>query len=556
MSQLSTLTDQPLVGETSGRSFALVAISLFALLLIPLVERGSTSSLQEILTSVEHRSQELNVAPQIETGALERKVGLSEQRAGGQRGSAAFSPVILLLAWIAVACTLLLYRLYIRQQAALVSVERAERRSRYLSEASQTFAASLDHGDTVRSLVHLAVPELAAACVIYSIDQAEQVYRVDPALTDPDLQALRPGLLTHHPLSTDSLSAPLREALLSGKTRVLHGLVAEELGAGPERSEHFGDFGESGLQSVLFIPLRARNRILGAVGLGSRKEGGFGPEEVAVAEALVNRAALAMDNALLYQASRSASQARDVVMQVVSHDLRSPAHAVTVGTQALLRHWPPLDDGRAERTQLEAIALAANQMLGLTRDLIDVARIEARQLRLEIGPVNAADLVDPALVILQPLAEKSGITLENHVPDTLPQIHADHDRIRRIFCDLVENVIEHTPAGGRITIHATGERTQVRFVIADSGTGRTRDDLPHLFDQFWKLQRNRRGEAALSLAITKRVVEELGGQIWAETTAEAGNMILFTLPIAQIEKGDHEPVVERIVGTTRGWNVV
>jgi PAS domain S-box-containing protein len=226
-------------------------------------------------------------------------------------------------------------------------------------------------------------------------------------------------------------------------------------------------------------------------------------------------------------ALRRAMTARDHVLGVVAHDLRSPLASILLSVTLAQREHEP------ERLvkPLGTIARAATRMDHLIQGLLDVSLIEAGQLKIEPERVRTADLVLQAVESQTSLASSSGLELRIDLARDVDDLWASRERLHEVFENLIGNAIKFTEAGGRITVGAASRDQDVLFWVADTGRGIAPENLPKIFDRFWQaVPRTGRLGAGLGLAITKGIVEAHGGRIWVESTAGRGSTFFFTIP--------------------------
>ncbi len=419
------------------------------------------------------------------------------------------------------------------EQALRERAEMEERRAKFLARASAHFAGSLDIDTTVNSLGNLVVPEIADSCIIYLVDDKSVIQRLQPVHINPERQRILAEQLERHPPRIDTIIPPVRKALLTGEATLLHSVTSDQLKAVPGDVTHESVASTVGLQSLIVVPLRARGRVMGAISYGVADSGRlYGPEDLALAEDLASRAALAIDNSRLYQQSQEALQARNEVLGIVSHDLRNPLNAVRFGAQALLRHWPPVGDGQIERNQLGAITKAADRMHRLIRDLLDVAQIDAGKLAVEPAPVPAAILLDDAIELTAASAAEKSITLKLERMTDLPVLNVDGERILQVLSNLLNNAIKFSPPGSEVTLEVERENGKAIFCVRDQGQGIDPEHIPHIFDRFWK-SRNGSGGAGLGLAIVRGIVESHGGRVWVQSAPGRGSSFYFSVPIKE-----------------------
>ena len=255
-------------------------------------------------------------------------------------------------------------------------------------------------------------------------------------------------------------------------------------------------------------------------------------DDLAVAEELAGRAALAVENCRLYVESRQATRTRDEVLRIVAHDLRNPLN--TIGLSAgLVREILP--HGMAgERRQLDIIERSVGRANRLIQDLLDVARMEAGRLTVNQAPVETGLLIREAVELHRNLAAEKSVRLDTDVRPDLPPVSADRERVLQVFANLIGNAIKFTPDGGRVTVRAEGVDGRVRFSVTDTGPGIPEQQLRRLFDPFWQARAGVEG-AGLGLPIARGIVEAHGGRMDVMSEVGVGSTFSFTLPVAGTE---------------------
>jgi signal transduction histidine kinase len=229
----------------------------------------------------------------------------------------------------------------------------------------------------------------------------------------------------------------------------------------------------------------------------------------------------------LAEKAEAATRARDDVLATVSHDMRNLISTVFTSAALLIDLQIP-EEGRVR--QLAIIKRTAERMNALIQDLLDVSRIEAGHLRVDVAPENVENVAQEARELLNPLVAAKGARLEISIAPGLPSIGADRGRLLQVLSNLIGNAAKFTPEGGRIVLDATLENDMLLFSVADTGIGISAQDLPHIFDRFWQAGRRTSGGAGLGLAIAKGIVEAHGGSIRVESTPGAGTTFYFTIP--------------------------
>jgi PAS domain S-box-containing protein len=407
--------------------------------------------------------------------------------------------------------------------------KRVERSQRFLAQAGAILASTLDYEKTLSSVAGLTVPELADWSVVYVRDEGGAVRRIEVAHADPTKRELLHELLLY-PLDPRT-PHPVFPVLETGAPEVMSDISDAFLRALSLNDAHYELYRQLGLGSMMVVPLVARGETGGAMGFFSAHPRRYGADELALAQDLGVLSALAVDNARLYRNAREAVQARDDMMAVVSHDLGNPLSAIRIGTSLLLRTLPPEQLQAGGWKHLEFIRQSAQQMEGLVNDLLDVKRLEAGTVTLQVRPVEPGEILDQVLDVFRPIAEGGTIVLDARC-EGAPVVAADPQRLAQVLSNLVGNALKFTAAAGRVTICARGAGDAVLFSVADTGVGIEPEHLPHVFDRFWQARREGRKGLGLGLAIAKGLVEAHGGTIWVESVVGEGTTFLFTVPVA------------------------
>ena len=218
------------------------------------------------------------------------------------------------------------------------------------------------------------------------------------------------------------------------------------------------------------------------------------------------------------------------VLSIVSHDLRSPLATISMATSLLDDRSRP-EEERAQMVQM--VRRATQRMERLVRDMLEVSRMDSgRTLPIDAQCVDLAPVLCEAVAAQAPVAQGAGLLVECAVPEDLPAVRVDCDRVQQVVCNLVGNAMKFTPPGGRITIAARAEGAEVEVSVKDTGAGMSEADLERIFEPYWQAQRTASLGAGLGLKIAKGIVEAHGGRIWVESALGKGTTFFFTLPVA------------------------
>jgi two-component system phosphate regulon sensor histidine kinase PhoR len=215
----------------------------------------------------------------------------------------------------------------------------------------------------------------------------------------------------------------------------------------------------------------------------------------------------------------------------VSHEFRTPLTAIQGFAETLLSG--ALDDPENRRRFVEIIRDHATRLARLTEDLLELARIEAGQLKLEFQPVSIEQLVASCVETASVKAGPKQLNLSSAVPDNLPEVRGDTNRLQEVLQNLLDNAVQYTPPGGKITVEAAHSGDQIIITVADTGIGIPQAEQSRIFERFYRVDAARSREAGgtgLGLSIARHIVEVHGGHIWVESTVGAGSRFHFSIP--------------------------
>jgi PAS domain S-box-containing protein len=401
---------------------------------------------------------------------------------------------------------------------------------RLLAEAGRVLTSSLDYERTLKSVADLVVPRLADWCVI-DLVEGEEICRVAVAHADPAKASIVREYQRRFPLDPAALRG-VAAVIRTGKPELYPEVTDELLQTVSRDAEQLRILRELGFRSGMIIPLRAREQVIGALTLiTSGSERRYREYDLELADLFAERAALSVVNARHFREAQAATAIRDEVLSIVSHDLRNPLNTILMSAGFLIEISPP-DERRASAKQLEIIRRQADRMQRLIQDLLDVTRIEAGRLPLELDRVDPRSLLIETLESFQALAAQQQVRLQSEARDDLPPLLVDRDRVLQVFGNLVGNALRFTPAGGTVTLRADRRARKLEFCVTDTGQGIDPDELPRVFERFYQVRQTRRSGAGLGLAIARGIVEAHGGTIRVESEAGVGSTFCFTLPIA------------------------
>jgi two-component system sensor histidine kinase ResE len=223
---------------------------------------------------------------------------------------------------------------------------------------------------------------------------------------------------------------------------------------------------------------------------------------------------------------------RDFVANV-SHELKTPLTSIQGFAQAILDETADTPAARKQAAQI--IYDEAGRMHRMALDLLDLARLEAGTADLKMSPVDVDVLLRNIVEKFGRMAEMTGVNLQVSVPEKLPVLIGDGDRLAQVFTNLVDNALKFTPANGSVTLQAVSRGPEMEISITDTGIGIPKEALPRLFDRFYQVDPSRAGGerhgAGLGLAIVQEIIQAHGGKISVRSEVGRGTTFVIHLPL-------------------------
>jgi PAS domain S-box-containing protein len=423
-------------------------------------------------------------------------------------------------------------QLLARETQARAEAEAAGRRVELLADASAALASSLDYETTLKTVARLAVPAMADWCAVDMIADSGQPTRLVVIHADPAMEPMARELQTRYAPRVDAPHG-IGRVLTTGQSELQSEVDPADFQGMGQDARHLEIVRQLGLGSFLCVPIAAGGSVRGAISFVCKRGGRrFGPDDLALAEALARRAALAIENARLYREAEIANRAKDEFLATLSHELRTPLNAM-LGWADMLRSGT-LDPPTAARA-VESIDRNTRMQVQLIDDLLDISRIISGKLRLDVQPVELVPIIEGALEATRPAAAGKGVQVEVQLAHHVGPVPGDADRLQQVLWNLLSNAIKFTPKGGRVTVTLDDIDSRARIRVRDTGIGIESDFLPYIFERFRQAEapttRRQRG-LGLGLAIVKHLVDLHGGVVRAESDGEGqGATFVVELPI-------------------------
>jgi signal transduction histidine kinase len=233
----------------------------------------------------------------------------------------------------------------------------------------------------------------------------------------------------------------------------------------------------------------------------------------------------------LYRELETASQHKSDFLANMSHELRTPLNAI-IGFSQVLREEMVGEVNEKQAEYLEDILSSGNHLLSLINDVLDLSKVEAGQVELELAPFSLRDALERGVAMVRERATRDGVRVTLAANPDVDVVAGDERRIRQVIFNLLTNAVKFTPPGGSVDVRAKPVNGEVRVSVADTGRGIAGEDLRRIFEEFQQTEAGiEQGEGTgLGLALSKRLVELHGGRIWVDSELGRGSTFVFTLP--------------------------
>jgi signal transduction histidine kinase/ActR/RegA family two-component response regulator len=414
----------------------------------------------------------------------------------------------------------------------------AEEEQKFLSDATTILASSLDYTATLDAVAHMAARYLADYCLVDLLEDDGSITRLIVAHRDPAREAAWRKMQRRFPVAPNSRHTVVK-VLQTGESDFLPEMSDDILAEAIPDAEHIALLKQLGVRSAMTVPLTARGRIVGAISFISAESARrYTERELRAAEELARRAALAVDNARLYERAQEANHAKDEFLATLSHELRTPLTPI-IGWVHLLGggQVAPADFEHG----LEVISKNSQSLSRLINDLLDMSAILNGKMRIDRAPLHLDSVLHEAVETVRTQADKRGVRIElSTCAGTEPAVVAgDRTRLVQVFWNLLTNAVKFSDDGGRVRVACERDGETLLAHVEDEGVGIAPEFLPHVFDRFQQADMSTTklyGGLGIGLALVHSFVEAHGGKVTVESAGLGrGSRFTVTLPHAGIE---------------------
>jgi PAS domain S-box-containing protein len=433
-------------------------------------------------------------------------------------------------------------RLYEAEQRAHRTAEVAQQRLAFLAEASAVLSSSLNYEQTLANLSRLLVPALADFSTVHMVEEDGSIRQFAVAHPDEEKARLLWELDRRWPLDhTSHVGTP--QVIRTGQPDMVPTIDDERLRSFSPTEEQLAMLRQLNMTSSMTVPLISRGRTIGALSLMTNTaQHHFGPADLALAEELARRAAIAVDNARLYEEAQNAIRMRDQFLSLASHELKTPLTSL-MGYAELLEKRSRQSGAFGER-ELRALRVISDQSRRLSKlvsALLDLSRIQRGQLSIERRPFDLHGLVQRLIEEVQPAQEQHVLSCES--TDEQLVVLGDELRIEQVLQNLVQNAIKYSPDGGTVCINLQRRGSEAQVSIVDEGIGIPADSIPQLFSRFYRARNvdpQHISGMGIGLYVVKEIVGLHGGTVSVTSEEGKGSTFMITLPLADGERMSEE----------------
>lgn len=405
--------------------------------------------------------------------------------------------------------------------------KRIENQNAFLAKIGDSLSYTMSCQERIQRVADAAVEALADACIISTLEGTSQKFRAVAVRSEE----MRPYLetLASHVEPNQNKDYLLAHSIENLQTTLVSDVTPEFLR--DEKTEPLlrEQMTRMAVKSYLVVPMISNGKAIGTIVLLMTNSGRkFQTEDLGFFELVAGRCAVAVENAKLYLETTEAVSSRELVLSIVSHDLRNPVATINLSIEMLKSSKLLAESGQLK--VIDKIQNATLMMEKLIADLLDFRRAQAGTFTLERAPTSVSMLIQDSIDTMTERLNGKRIRLAIDCSPTLKAISADRRRLIQVLWNILGNAIKFTPEDGEIKISAKLVGDSICLTVTDSGPGLRTEELPKVFDRFWQAAKSADLGLGLGLTIAKGIVEAHLGKIWVNSEIGHGCSFSFTIP--------------------------
>jgi len=294
-----------------------------------------------------------------------------------------------------------------------------------------------------------------------------------------------------------------------------------------------------GTKAIIGAPMMWEGRGVGAIFVTRNYVGPFSDKDISLLKTFADQAVIAIQNARLFREIEDKSRQLEIAnkhksefLANMSHELRTPLNAI-IGFSEVLQEKLFGDVNEKQEDYLNDIHSSGKHLLGLINDILDLSKVEAGRMELDLAKFDVASALSNAMTLVRERAQRHNVALKMTTDPELGEVMADERKLKQILVNLLTNAVKFTPDGGSIDVTARREPDGLVFAVRDTGIGIAPEDHEAVFEEFRQVGRDytkKQEGTGLGLTLTKKFVELHGGRIWVESEPGKGSTFTFTIP--------------------------
>ncbi|UCF90841.1 MAG: GAF domain-containing sensor histidine kinase [Desulfobacterales bacterium] len=289
---------------------------------------------------------------------------------------------------------------------------------------------------------------------------------------------------------------------------------------------------QEGIVGMLSFPLKGREKVIGTLRLYTGEQRRFSPEEIDFLAALSGQGAISIENARIYDALDRQDKAKNEFIILMTHELKGPLTAVQGLLEVVLKGYVGTSTPKQQEL-IERVYRRIESVLDVSAGLLDIYQWKTRRIDVPRTPLSIKEQVQRAVELFRAVAQDKGLTLSIALPDEDLTLMGTEEEMEKILNNLITNAIKYTPKGGRVTLRLAAVEGKLVLGVQDTGIGIAADDIPKIFDEFFRTREAKRIDPdgrGLGLPFVKRIVDSLGGKITVKSEKGKGTEFVLTFP--------------------------